>query len=239
MNPITADIQAKTLLDWLQGRADERGEVSFRDALQSGPGPLRTKAALEAALKTLADHGRIGEASTRPRRIRVGRTVSADYGVTPATVATVGSSEAPTLATLAGGECENADAPHHAPGPSTPAAVAKVGEASWREALLALSPGRDPCPGFRPGAWARVHANALDFVEKHGDKAAALGWTAEELFGVHPASGVVRPDCCGALMLSRGVRVVQVRPDQICFANRFAFRRNGKSRSTIPVWKFG
>jgi hypothetical protein len=64
-------LQAKALLDWLQGRADERGEVSFRDALQSGPAALRTKVALEGALKALTDHGWIEEASARPRRVRV------------------------------------------------------------------------------------------------------------------------------------------------------------------------
>jgi uncharacterized protein DUF3987 len=64
-------LRAKSLLDWLQGRADERGEIAFRDALQSGPGGLRTKAALETALKVLADHGWTEEASARPRRIRV------------------------------------------------------------------------------------------------------------------------------------------------------------------------
>ena len=63
--------KAKALLDWLQSRADERGEVSFSDALQRGPGVLRTKAPLEAAFKVLADHGWTGEVSARPRRIRL------------------------------------------------------------------------------------------------------------------------------------------------------------------------
>jgi hypothetical protein len=49
---------------------------------------------------------------------------------------------------------------------------AVIGEAdapaTWREALLGLSPDRDPCPGFRPHAWARVWANALDFIDRHG-----------------------------------------------------------------------
>ena len=64
-------LQAKALLDWLRGHADDRGEVSFSDALQRGPGVLRTKAPLEAAFKVLADHGWTGEVSARPRRIRV------------------------------------------------------------------------------------------------------------------------------------------------------------------------
>jgi hypothetical protein len=69
--------------------------------------------------------------------------------------------------------------------------------AGWRAALLALSPDHDPCPGFRPYVWARVQANALDFIERHGPEAHRLSWTAPELFGVHPEVGVVRVDGWG------------------------------------------
>ena len=58
------------------------------------------------------------------------------------------------------------------------------GPEAWRAALLAL-PYRDPCPGFRPGMWTVICSRALSFIEEHGDRAAALDWTAEELFGVH------------------------------------------------------
>src|ERR671913_311072 len=82
--------------------------------------------------------------------------------------------------------------------------------AAWREALLALSPDHDPCPGFRPDAWARVQGNALDFLDRHGEEAARLGWTDVELFGVHPSRGTIRVDHTGALMLSVGGRVESV-----------------------------
>ena len=62
-------IRAQRLLDFLQARASDKGEVGFRDALQHGP--LRIKAELEAALKVLADHGWAEEASARPRTVRV------------------------------------------------------------------------------------------------------------------------------------------------------------------------
>jgi len=89
------------------------------------------------------------------------------------------------------------------------------GPAIWREALLALPAGRDPCPGFQFRGWAHVRANALAFLEDHGERAAALGWTAEELFGVHPVVGVVHIDWGGALMLSNPGRVVQVEANLI------------------------
>ena len=52
-----------------------------------------------------------------------------------------------------------------------------------------------------------MRENALDFLEHHGARASELGWTAEDLFGVHPRLGIRRVDHAGALVL--GVR----RPD--------------------------
>ena len=53
-----------------------------------------------------------------------------------------------------------------------------------------------------------MHTVALQFLSEQADKAAALGWTTEELFGVHPEVGAVRVDACGALMISGGKPVV-------------------------------
>jgi hypothetical protein len=86
------------------------------------------------------------------------------------------------------------------------------GPHAWRDAPLALLPDHDPCPGFRPDAWSRAWSNALDFIERHGAEAHRLGWTAEELFGVHPALGVIRVDRTGALMLSSAGGCSQSRP---------------------------
>jgi hypothetical protein len=64
-------LTAQRMLDWLH----ERGQdvIEFRDILQYGPSPLRTKAAATAALAVLADHGCITEVSVRPRKIRLVR----------------------------------------------------------------------------------------------------------------------------------------------------------------------
>jgi hypothetical protein len=109
----------------------------------------------------------------------------------------------------------------------------------WREALLGLSPDHDPCPGFRPNTWARIWANALDFIARHGAEAHGLGWTAVELFGVHPVVGIVRVYCCGALMLPVAGRVLSVEADVIRFTNGLAFRRAFDSGASVPVWNFG
>jgi hypothetical protein len=102
-----------------------------------------------------------------------------------------------------------------------------------------LSPDRDPCPGFRPGAWARVQANALDCLDRHGAAALPLGWTATELCGVHPTVGVIRVDCIGALMLTVPGRVESVEGEAIRYAGWLVYRRSPMPVAAVPVWNFG
>ena len=56
---------ANRLLDWLQGRSEAK--ISLRTICQFGPNELRSKACADAAMKILADHGWVTEASARPR----------------------------------------------------------------------------------------------------------------------------------------------------------------------------
>ena len=122
--------------------------------------------------------------------------------------------------------------------PEASPAQAADGPHAWHDVLLALSPDREPCPGFRPNAWARVHANPLAFIDGHGAEAHRLGWTAEELFGVHPKVGAVRVDCCGALMLSNAGQVVSIEAETIRSANGLTYRRSSLPRAIAPVWCF-
>ncbi len=68
-------VTANTLLEWLRGQGGR--PIRFReDVLQAGPSALRTKAAAEAALVTLADHGWVEEVSKRPRVFRLAKGAS-------------------------------------------------------------------------------------------------------------------------------------------------------------------
>jgi hypothetical protein len=66
-----AILQAKALLEWMQDRVGDGGEVLFRDVLRLGPSSTRRLDAAEAALKTLARHGWTEEVSSPPRVIQV------------------------------------------------------------------------------------------------------------------------------------------------------------------------
>jgi hypothetical protein len=122
-----------------------------------------------------------------------------------------------------------------APSPTPPL----DGPADWRAALLALSPDHDPCPGFRPDTWARVWASAPDFLDRHGEEAERLGWTANELCGVHPVVGVIRVDFCGALMLTVPGRVASVEAKAIRYTGGLVYRRSAMPSAAVPVWAFG
>ena len=80
-----------------------------------------------------------------------------------------------------------------------------------------------------------MHTVALQFLSDHADRAAELGWTTEELFGVHPEVGAVRVDACGALMLSGGQPVIAVEKDRISFGVNSYYHPLVKSPS-VPVW---
>ncbi|MFK5595958.1 hypothetical protein ACFZ8E_02965 [Methylobacterium sp. HMF5984] len=47
--------------------------------------------------------------------------------------------------------------------------------------------------------WQEMREAAIDFLDRFGEDAIALDWTATNLFGVHPTVGVVRVDYCGRL----------------------------------------
>jgi hypothetical protein len=81
-------------------------------------------------------------------------------------------------------------------------------------ALNALEAG---CPDFiEPRRWQQCLLDAQHFLGKWGDKALALGWTAQELFGLHEPlpkphasySRLSRYDATGLLWLLQGRSVI-------------------------------
>lgn len=124
---------------------------------------------------------------------------------------------------------------------STETGVAKVFEGDlrkWHSALVAMSPERIPCPGYRPDEWSHTLARALDFLDTFGPQAVALGWTAPRLFGVHPIAGIVRVDACGALALPGGSAVRAITATEVSFGHLTHREKLGQLQG-VPVWEFG
>lgn len=109
--------------------------------------------------------------------------------------------------------------------------------AGWRNAIENLSEHASPCRYLAPAKWAAMRANALAFIDQHGAEAHRLGWTAPQLFGVHPEHGFLRVEYAGALMVNSSP-VVGVEPDRIVF-DRFSDYRNKPGQIWgPPVWEF-
>ena len=108
--------------------------------------------------------------------------------------------------------------------------------ALWRSRLVAMhSTAAVSELGFRD--WPRIYQASLVFIERHGKQAEALGWTAAELFGVHPEVGLNRVDCCGALIVARAP-VASVTAEAITYANGLVYRRTPHAGPSVPVWEF-
>ena len=109
---------------------------------------------------------------------------------------------------------------------------------AWRDALVAMKPTTSPCPGLTGPRWEKMREVAIDFFNRFGEEAAALGWTTAELFGVHPAAGFIRVDHCGALMIS-GERVRAIESDKIRFGMTTYYRNLPGRPVGVPVWEVG
>ncbi|XYD12681.1 hypothetical protein R1A27_34945 (plasmid) [Methylobacterium sp. NMS12] len=71
--------------------------------------------------------------------------------------------------------------------------------------------------------WAAIRTNALAFIDQHGAEAHRLGWTAPQLFDVHPEHGFLRVEYAGALMVNDS-KVVGVEQDRIVFDQFSGYR---------------
>ncbi|WP_091678236.1 hypothetical protein [Methylobacterium sp. 275MFSha3.1] len=109
--------------------------------------------------------------------------------------------------------------------------------ASWRDQIERLSEHASPCRYLTPTRWAAMRANALAFIDQHGAEAHRLGWTAEQLFGVHPEHGSLRVDYCGVLMVvSEPAKGVEAQ--RILFERLTGYRYKVGQVWGMPVWEF-
>lgn len=109
-----------------------------------------------------------------------------------------------------GTDCADTSAPmaHSVPIVSiVPRAVSQIevpaDPAAWLAALGALDTSRPPA-GIAPDLWPILLADALWIARIHGEAAAALGWSASDLFGIgrEPGNGGLADRLDGARQLA-------------------------------------
>ena len=108
---------------------------------------------------------------------------------------------------------------------------------AWRGALVIMPPSPSPCRYLDATRWQVMQENGLDFLDRFGAEAVRLGWTASQLFGVHPQHGTLRGDYCGALMLT-GNKARGVEPTHVWFERTAAFRNTPGKPEGVPIWTF-
>ena len=81
--------------------------------------------------------------------------------------------------------------------------------AEWTK-QIALLKSREPRLGMSPLHWSQFVRDARRFLQEWGAEAARLGWSAEDLFGVHPLAPEARYDVMGIVPLIRGNEVIAI-----------------------------
>ena len=109
----------------------------------------------------------------------------------------------------------------------------------WAEGFARLD-CTDPPPGFSPSRWRQIIGDGGLFLDKWAKQAAALGWTAVDVFGVNPAAPAVRYDGMGLVPLIGGNRVIAISADsaklESAAGNIQTFRRYPR-RGSVALWE--
>lgn len=90
---------------------------------------------------------------------------------------------------------------------SPPAAAAPAYPAEWLAGVERASRASPP-PRLPPEAWRAWCDDARAFLDAWGERTHGLGWSGEDLFGVHPSRPRERLDAMGLVPLLDGRRVV-------------------------------
>lgn len=109
--------------------------------------------------------------------------------------------------------------------------------AGWRNEVENLSPHASPCRNLPPAKWAAIRESVLAFCDQFGNEAHRLGWTAPELFAVHPQHGTTRLDLCGVLMFG-GEAARGVEANRVVFERTSGYRNGAGQLWGVPIWEF-
>jgi hypothetical protein len=99
-----------------------------------------------------------------------------------------------------------------------------------------------PPAGFTTERWEAAVDQAARFADEWGAKALALGWTPEELFGLHPIAAAARHDVMGlAFALQPGQRMLSLTDDSAVIesasGSRNTFRRQSGKGDAALAWQ--
>jgi len=97
-------------------------------------------------------------------------------------------------------------------------------------------------PDFKEEQWNQLIDDSGRFLDRWAVQVAAMGWTTQEVFGVHPGKPDARIDLKGLVPCIGGREVVAVSADSAIIqtpsgAHQRIFRRADiQSRGRVPLW---
>ncbi len=83
--------------------------------------------------------------------------------------------------------------------------------------------------------WRQACSDADRFVRNWGREAVELGWTAGDLFGLHPIAPLARYDAMGLVWLLRGKRVRALSATEAVLDNDLRVRRQDVKSSSQAI----
>jgi len=110
----------------------------------------------------------------------------------------------------------------------------------WAEGFARLDVSRRP-DGFSQRQWEQIVSDGGRFLD-HGwaERAVAIGWSAVDVFGVHPLAPSARYDGMGLVPLISGGQVVDIKPDRATIMTpseeTLVYYLRRESRIAIPLW---
>jgi hypothetical protein len=111
---------------------------------------------------------------------------------------------------------------------------------TWIAGLEAFD--QKPCPiAVEPKRWLQLQEDTKHFVDRWGKQAAALGWSALNIFGCHPERPADRYDFMGLIWIIAGADIRAMGTDVVTLQTRSgALQRTwkcGDVRGQILVWE--
>lgn len=138
----------------------------------------------------------------------------------------------PTVATVAGGTSENHQLLDDL---EERAALIEFGAGvprEWAEGFARLDRAAPPT-GFSEERWRLAIDDGGHFLDRWAKEAVDLGWRAEDVFGVHPATPACRYDQMGLVMLICGGEVIALNKRSATIQSRGGSRLTYNKRSEL------
>ncbi len=138
-----------------------------------------------------------------------------------------------------GGQAEPAGHSVYKVNTVTPPALIQSALMPWYDGVAAMQMMPSP-PRWTDRRWWRACLDAAALLEVHGADLQGLGWTASDVFGLHPEAPGGAVDAFGLALLLGGGMVAELTGDGAMILRPSGAQltmRRGSRRAAVPAWE--